>query len=212
MLNLSTDLHTKTMSSSFAKITGATSQDMAKSGWTRGSTLRQLGVNYRWSEIVLDERRPAGEEATVWKPYGEEGDAVQAGDRAPDAPGLIPLPSTAPAKTLFDLLNPTRHTAFIFPPASGLDSSTTAAIDALTHIASTVGSPTLETFIITSTESFVPPPAISAFFDSERHARLAYGVDGSAVVVAIVRPDGVLGGWVGGAEGVKAYFAKILMI
>lgn len=48
--------------------------------------VRQFGVNYRGSDIVIDE---FAEEGEVIDPYrsGEHG-TVRAGDRAPDAPGL----------------------------------------------------------------------------------------------------------------------------
>ncbi|EKM48470.1 uncharacterized protein PHACADRAFT_266336 [Phanerochaete carnosa HHB-10118-sp] len=52
--------------------------------WIRGRKLFQLDVNYRWSTIVLDERFAGGESTRV--AYGEPGQDVRAGDRAPDAP------------------------------------------------------------------------------------------------------------------------------
>ena len=42
--------------------------------------------------------------------------------------------------------------------------------------------------------------------DVEGHARDAYSV---AAGVVIVRPDGVVGGIVGGVEGLQTYFARV---
>ncbi|KAH9911189.1 FAD binding domain-containing protein [Fomitopsis serialis] len=54
----------------------------------RGAHLKQLGINYRWSPIVLDERQPVDKQQTVdsLDVYGRfGGETLRAGDRAPDA-------------------------------------------------------------------------------------------------------------------------------
>ncbi|TFY64717.1 hypothetical protein EVJ58_g2424, partial [Rhodofomes roseus] len=46
----------------------------AEEGWKRGGDLRMLGVNYRWSSIVVDERTPKAESPESVNPYGSGND------------------------------------------------------------------------------------------------------------------------------------------
>ncbi|KAJ7923513.1 hypothetical protein B0H13DRAFT_2230190 [Mycena leptocephala] len=58
---------------------------------TRGGSLLMLGVNYRWSSIVVDEQDDDSAEGlslTPKDPYGIHIRGLRAGDRAPDAPAL----------------------------------------------------------------------------------------------------------------------------
>ncbi|KAJ7314436.1 FAD binding domain-containing protein [Mycena albidolilacea] len=55
------------------------------SRWDRGGPFLQLGVNYRWSTIVLDEQDGETTERTPNDAYGVELRGLKAGDRAPDA-------------------------------------------------------------------------------------------------------------------------------
>lgn len=108
----------------------------------RGETLKQLGVNYRWSRIVLDETDQSTADAALDNsvepddddgrkkrdPYGIPGDILRPGDRAPEAPGLrwvstdrsssLTEKSDSPLTSVFDLFGSTYHTALIFPPSS----------------------------------------------------------------------------------------------
>ena len=49
---------------------------------------------------------------------------------------------------------------------------------------------------------------LEVYVDSKGHACRAYGV-AFGVKVVVIRPDGVVGGLLKGADGVKRYFAKI---
>lgn len=73
----------------------------------RGIRLYQLDVNCRGSPVVVDR---------LDKETYKIGKRLRAGDRAPDAPGIIPLNSgLRPGTThLFDIFSPTEHTALIF--------------------------------------------------------------------------------------------------
>jgi hypothetical protein len=59
--------------------------------FSRSTDLNMLGINYRGSPIVLDER--TADDGSVYNAYGNtEGELnLCAGDRAPDAPGLVDL-------------------------------------------------------------------------------------------------------------------------
>lgn len=89
-----------------------------KSGWFRwrNSALEIYGINYRYSDIVLEERdiTPQDPEDTLAHAYqGYEGFGIlRAGDRAPEAPGLVHEGYTT---SLFSLLNPSTHTVLVFP-------------------------------------------------------------------------------------------------
>jgi hypothetical protein len=73
----------------------------------RGREIYQLDVNYRGSPIVVD---------GLDKETYEAGKRLRAGDRAPDAPGIVPLnPGLRPGTThLFDTFSSSKHTALIF--------------------------------------------------------------------------------------------------
>jgi hypothetical protein len=128
MLKLTTNLHTQSMSDR-AFVSNDTFQSV-NPGFIRGHVFTQLGVNYQWNEIVLDERLDSKKNVNggnkVYTPYGNEDEPIQAGDRAPDAPNLVLVPVTedgAPtATTFFDLPTPFSHTVLVFelpesPPA-----------------------------------------------------------------------------------------------
>ena len=95
-----------------------------------------LGVNCRWSPIVLDERTPWRDGEQV-EAYRVPGGLLRAGDRAPDAPSLVVLPSslddnasetstaTGSTTSLFQLFGPAHHTALVF---SSRDSAVERAI------------------------------------------------------------------------------------
>ena len=89
--------------------------------WHRGSELHMLGVNCRWSSIVLDERTP--KESIPVDPYGvtridPNVSLLRAGERAPDAPGLQVVGAGdsdgQETTSLLDIFGPSYHTALIF--------------------------------------------------------------------------------------------------
>ncbi|KAI6105229.1 FAD binding domain-containing protein [Pisolithus croceorrhizus] len=107
-------------------------------GMRRGKNVYMLGVNYRSSPIVVDEFAPTSEASVAHSAYGEIQEGIlQAGDRAPDAPGLVSvithncaphlvssgsysavsLPGGVVGSTrMFDIFTSTHHTVIIFAP------------------------------------------------------------------------------------------------
>jgi len=57
----------------------------------------------------------------------------------------------------------------------------------------------------------VASPADLVFLDQGDHAYSAYLVEASQTKVFVIRPDGVIGAIVHGADGVKKYFSNIFV-
>ncbi|KAL4256854.1 Rifampicin monooxygenase-like protein [Pleurotus pulmonarius] len=72
--------------------------------------LRQFGVNYRWSSIVVDDAPDLSPIGT----YDAVSGRPQAGDRAPEVPGLISPNMGETPTSLFRILKSFRHTILIF--------------------------------------------------------------------------------------------------
>ncbi|KAF9507682.1 hypothetical protein BS47DRAFT_1366509 [Hydnum rufescens UP504] len=90
-------------------------------GFLHDDVFKQLGVNYQWSEIVLDQHLDSrkkvnvGNKVYMW--YGNGDERIQAGDRALDAPNLVLVPAAAEPTTtarLLDLLTTFGHTVLVF--------------------------------------------------------------------------------------------------
>ncbi|KZT07591.1 monooxygenase [Laetiporus sulphureus 93-53] len=172
-----------------------------RDGWQRGQHLQQLGVNYRWSSIVRDERAPD----VVKEPmdvYGINSDDVpRAGDRAPDAPGLVDVKG-GDATSLFRIFSPSRHTVLIF---SSDETKAKSALDALKPYPRDV----LRSVIIypqdaQSTASIGGADLV--LVDRDGYAYSDYAVEKDAFTIVAVRPDGVIGAIAAGAEGLTQYF------
>ncbi len=101
MIKISTSLHDENLAADLATGAGAREDLHAHRPTTtkqdplpRNRRLFQLDVNYRWSDIVLDERFDDEGKAKQQQhstAYGVEGHDIRAGDRAPDAPDLLVL-------------------------------------------------------------------------------------------------------------------------
>ncbi|KAK0421799.1 hypothetical protein EV421DRAFT_1915109 [Armillaria borealis] len=164
MLDKTTDLHNKTFAGGAASSEGS-------------------GVNYRGSPIVIDEE---GTPESVDPYRSGEGGALRAGDRAPDAPGLLYCPRDE--KTcLFDIFRTSYHTVLIFP------AGTVKSVVILQQNAAPVVDGSPADFVLT---------------DGDGYARKHYN-DRDGIVV--VRPDGMIGALVGGVDGLKRYFKGIFL-
>ncbi|KDQ10917.1 hypothetical protein BOTBODRAFT_35860 [Botryobasidium botryosum FD-172 SS1] len=217
MLNLSTNLLNLVNSRSpnapaLAPGALAPATGFSVDAWSRGLKLRQLGVNYRWSTIVVDERTPpvAGE---IGDAYGAGRGTVRAGDRAPDAPGLVDT-SKETTTTLFKEFSPTAHTALVFAANDGSIAVETLRALAAYNPRAPANSPLVQSIIVLPS-ALAPhacgaPSANKTLVDRDGHAHREYEIatDGIAYVV-IVRPDGVVGAIVEGAAGIDKYFKGV---
>jgi len=212
MLNFTTKIFASKVDA--AKSGPSVSGSEEKQEWRpAGDALKQLGVNCRWSSIVIDERAPVEVDANGEKridAYGmQRGDIVRAGDRAPDAPGLVDLKggtaTTAESTSLFKVFTPTKHTVLLF-------STDTDQIAALLSASRTYPADVIRTVII------CPPGSVDAsavegadlmLADRDGHAYAGYNVARVDTAVVIVRPDGLIGGIVKGADGLKKYFGVV---
>ncbi|PBK78586.1 hypothetical protein ARMSODRAFT_1011146 [Armillaria solidipes] len=134
MLHATTQLYTHTVAKE--KPVDApekdTKEDEKASGWFRwrNTALEMYGINYRYSQIILEERdtKPQDPEDILAHAYsGYEGrGSLRAGDRAPEAPGLVGKEGET---TLLKLFKPSVHTVLVF--ASERDVLVEEAVKAL---------------------------------------------------------------------------------
>ncbi|KAG1870118.1 FAD binding domain-containing protein [Suillus subalutaceus] len=174
----------------------------------RSPILYMLGINCRFSTIVLDEFVTSVEGRPI-NAYGvlDEGH-LEAGDRAPDAPNMLQVGRTEPDETtLFGLYRPWYHTVLVFAP------SLTDATPILGALEAYDKSVVRSAVVLPSSASVTPAasPADLVLVDREGYAYSAYLVEADQTKVFVIRPDGVVGGIVHGAEGVKKYFSKIFL-
>ncbi|KAG5647439.1 hypothetical protein DXG03_009369 [Asterophora parasitica] len=172
--------------------------EKANDAFKRGSTIRQLGINYRWSSIVLDERKGAGAVEEISAYGGHYDGFLRAGDRAPDASGLADLSATRQSENgrLFDLFGPTHHTVLVFAPALEQYSALAESVKL-----SSKGRVQIAVILKTSQDKVISwTDADAVLEDREEHAHNGYKINDDFGVV-VVRPDGVVGAIVGGADG-----------
>ncbi|KAF9525493.1 monooxygenase [Crepidotus variabilis] len=207
MLNITTKLMFKV----FAK-----NANQDSSTFDRGGQLNQLGVNYRFSPIIID----GGEKQDPVSSYGGAlNDYVRAGDRAPDAPGLVPLSQPggrvvvdkARTTRLFKILDSRWHTVLLFVDnfAGNLNLDNYSAVVAKY-------SPDLVHFVFllpkesTSVAKTVASNAtFERFEDTQGHAYKAYRSTDNVSNVFVIRPDGHIGARVKDVEDIAAYFRGV---
>ncbi|OCH86093.1 hypothetical protein OBBRIDRAFT_807016 [Obba rivulosa] len=178
-----------------------------ESVWDRSGPIMQLGINYRWSSIVVDER--AKTEDTPNQPlnaYGALSGDLHAGDRAPDAPGLhkIKGPDSFDETTsLFRVFGCSYHTVLIF-------TSDGEGLEAILGAVKQYPANALRIALVVPTDVAARPTADVdlMLLDQDGYAFTGY-VSHDKTTVVIVRPDGVVGGILLSAEGVERYFGRI---
>ena len=176
-----------------------------REGFLRGGVLLQLGVNCRWSSIVVDERTLKPQSASDGDPYGAGADGtLRAGDRAPQAPGLVAGAGVGET-SLFDLFGPDHHTVLLFNvPAEEAKRVIGAVKKYPIGLVKTVAVAPQDT----SAPQVAGAPDV-AVVDKAGHAYGAYQVSPEKPTIVIVRPDGSVGGIVYGLEGLKKYFGGV---
>ncbi|KAI0310736.1 FAD binding domain-containing protein [Amylostereum chailletii] len=197
MLQITTKLLVQTFNPS--------SSDAPENAWKRPASFRQLGVHCRWSSVVVDEFGSEGaEEAAATASTYVSGGRVHAGDRAPDAPALVNV-KTGVTTTLFTTFGSTYHTVLIFGSAdTGVVSAKYRATGVRIVLLLPKATESLQ-------ENVAPDGSdVIVLRDSEGHAYSAYNA-GKEPKIAIIRPDGVLGGLLKGKEGVDTYLSRIFV-
>ena len=174
-----------------------------ESAMEREKRLNMLGVNYRMSPIVVDEFTHA-EPVDAYRVLNE-GELV-AGDRAPDAPGLLVV-AIGEETRLFDIFRATYHTVLVFTS----DASTTTGI--LEVLRKYPGDAIRLVTVLPQGSEGATVGQVDAVqvVDQGGHAYQAYLAVKDEQRVVVVRPDGVAGAIVHGAEGVQGYFDKIFL-
>ncbi|KAG1884186.1 FAD binding domain-containing protein [Suillus subluteus] len=172
----------------------------------RSTILFMLGINCRFSNIVLDEFAIPGKPINA---YGipDEGH-LEAGDRAPDAPNILQLwHGESDVKTLFSLYRPSYHTVLVFAPSLGGAKPILGALEAYDKsvVRSAVVLPSSATGVTVASATDL------VLVDQEGHAYSAYLMEAGQTKVFVIRPDGVIGAIVHGAEGVKKYLSGIFL-
>jgi hypothetical protein len=189
----------------------------AEAGWKRSGNLNQLGINYRWSSIVVDQCTDSDTGPDGRKKHSaydvEMGGIVRAGDRAPDASGLVQVKKSdsdnqksSESMRLFKLLNPIHHTVLIFADSAVDIHATLAALakyqkDLLRAVV----------LLRAGTTSMIPDVACDVFEDCDGHAYHAYRREEGVNEIVIIRPDGVIGAIVRDVDWLERYFKAILI-
>ena len=194
MLNKTRELHYRTVAA-----------DANEDVWKRGESLTMLGINYRFSPIVLDTVHKVDNNATS-DPYETSGE-VCAGDRAPDAPELRILkggPGDEPS--LYKIFSYTRHTALLFIRDANIARS---IVDQLKVYGDRVAVVVIvpQGFVISAQDL----AADCVLEDEAGHAYTAYLDLERPFTAIIVRPDTYIGAIVGDGEGLHKYFGKIYL-
>ncbi|EIW82579.1 hypothetical protein CONPUDRAFT_120679 [Coniophora puteana RWD-64-598 SS2] len=188
MLNITTELFKKTASG-------------ADDAWKREDRLRMLGVNYRRSPIVLEERS-TGLDSESMAAYGDavEGTTPVAGDRAPDAARLVD--AEGKEYTFFDLFRVTHHSVLIF--ASDVNSAKSILDSLQKH-----SEDAIRPIVVLPQGASGGSGGALALVDRDGHAYSGYKATEGETVVVILRPDGFVGAVVNDVEGVGRYLQKV---
>lgn len=186
------------------------STDPSANPHMRPLILNQLGVNCRWSPILVDDQPEAKEASRAGAYLLADPTVLFAGDRAPDAPGLVDArkkdePNTT---TLFDIFEPTKHVVLIFAKIVEEARPILLVLSEFSALATTkvIILPQLDN------ESSLTVEADFVLVDKEGYARVSYPPVAKGFPVIVVRPDGVIGAVVKNASGMKQYFDGILSL
>ncbi|KAF8174773.1 hypothetical protein K438DRAFT_1979971 [Mycena galopus ATCC 62051] len=183
MLGRTTDL--------FNKIIGGNAVEVDTARRNRAGPLFMLGGNYRWSPIVIiDEQENRDMVTAVKDPYGVEIRGLEARDRALDAPWLKNSAAAAPVCAC----STSPHRARFIRVHDAVREQLSRYPQGLASCAAVVHGGVLG--------------AAKKMIFTKGHAYTAYNFN-RRCDIAIVKPDGVLGGVVRSPEAVGRYFSQI---
>lgn len=229
MLRKSTEMYISTIEERKGK---ASLEDRGKEigAWRRAGVLFMLDINYRWSSIVLEEREKS--ELTIGEmkayAYGGYEKGLCAGDRAPDATGLLVHSHSSVEITkkvhergssLFKLIDAAKHSILIFPSPSSPAALRNILDGPLHEIAMfPKAKETIQTFFVSksfpsgeTSDILKSKSRVEAILvDQDGHMYSAYSVGDEEFTVVIIRPDGYIGAITMERGGVERYFRKIL--
>ncbi|KAJ4000373.1 FAD binding domain-containing protein [Lentinula boryana] len=199
MLNMTTELFRKEFGSKAGQ----------RQDFYRGHELRQLGINYRGSPLILDEKYTDKKEPVDPYRSGDDG-TVRAGDRAPDAPSLTSLGANETVTMcLFDVFTTVKHTILIFPGSAG-DNFVTEVSKTLRECPSNF----LKSILVLPRSSTRLPSTLTdmTLVDTEGYAHMNYAVTEDRPTVFVVRPDSYIGALItSGQLGLRRYFSSVLL-
>ena len=174
----------------------------------REQKLNMLGINYRWSPIVIDEFTKAGP-VNAYRVLDES--TLVAGDRAPDALRLTIVKAGARVSEtrLFDVFKTTYHTVLVFGPDVG-------SAEDIIGVLSSYSWDIIRVVVVlpqeaVATESSTVTLRADVVVDAAGHAYRAYLTEKGEKKVVVVRPDGVAGAIVHGGEGLKTYLRNVFV-
>ncbi|KAH8831506.1 monooxygenase [Flagelloscypha sp. PMI_526] len=193
MLNKTTLLHKATFKDDV--------RDEKSAAWRRGDELLMLGINYRSSALALDTVHAAKTRLSTDPYHG--GTTLCAGDRAPQAPGLVDV--TGKVTSLFEIFGYGHHTLLIF--AQSIKEAT-----AVVSWASISKSIKPVVVLPQGSNGLMEHVGVLVVEDREGHAYRTYfsDVKEEKTVLVPVRPDLHIGAMVRELDDLKLYFGKLL--
>ncbi|EGN92834.1 hypothetical protein SERLA73DRAFT_172594 [Serpula lacrymans var. lacrymans S7.3] len=220
MLNLTTQLHERAFNRIPSTARSSPTEDPIDP-MSRPLNLLQLGINYRWSPIVVEGRDKA-EARGHQDPHGVAGGELRAGDRAPDATDLSVRgkdeggATTSPPvahHTMYGLVAAAKgkHVILIFPASL---EDVRGSVEGLRGY---VQSGVAEALVVLEPGMREAVGGVEAYgarvcVDESGHARTGYGVETGSTAIVVVRPDGIIGAYVLGIDQAHEYFSRILYV
>jgi len=183
----------------------------ADRSWERPDRLRMLGVNYRSSAIVLDEVSTGLDPVPAYGDANdlESGAPLVAGDRAPDAPGLVDAGKNK--HRMFDIFEPTRHTVLVFAPTLENAQPVLEALDRQGSGRDNWNEVVSPVVVLPAGNAVSDGPleGVLLLEDAEGFAYTGFSPGKGEIRIVVVRPDGYVGAVVRSIEGMKKYLDQI---
>ncbi|KAK0209204.1 FAD binding domain-containing protein, partial [Desarmillaria ectypa] len=161
---------------------------------------------YHGSPAIVDETPSDASE--IVDPYlsGNDG-TIRGGDRAPGTPDLSSIGQSSDKylSSLFDIFGPTHHTLLLF--SDDKEKQTTILESVKKYLANI-----LKCVVVLSENTGIKSsglPAELVFKDKDGYAYQNYVIRSRTLDAVVVRPDGVIGALVSGADGLRTYFDGI---